>query len=588
MIQHVTGSKANKIETFSIENFSELTIGRDPSSVISYDPVRDDIVSRHHALIRISRGSEVRITIEDSGSSHGTTVNGEPVTGAVELISGDTIELGRGGPKFLFDVQPPLPNMIKRTRILAGGTEVGATRALDIAALEAEALSAVGEAPAGAKASIGRNTLMFELSKQRKESNRSWMYVLAALVVCVGAGGGYVYYSNQLKMQVLGTESERKLQQLQAAAKAEADAKANALDALRAKIGISSDELHKKYGNATVFISFQWRLYHKSSGKPLFHLMRSYTIDGKRLTLPCFVDIGSGVVRWLTTEDDQQANIPIAAGGVGTGFVISERGDILTNKHVAYGWLTGGYGQNEPFWASDANKPPSLGWVFKLGDNNKPTITQINGIAGLYSWTPGTQSAVFHSQAPIPIDGKLHETSGRNDFINVKFPGSPTGTEAVLARYSSVADVALIKIDTAQSLSHVTLATDDEAAVGERVTVLGYPGFSTKTVALVRSSEVGKVGQTEQQHIPFPTVTAGEISLKSEGARQQGDHMTIGRMGEVYQLTVPSGAGNSGGPVFNKHGKVIGIFTYGTARENVTYAVPIKFGRELLQVQRTN
>jgi S1-C subfamily serine protease len=58
-------------------------------------------------------------------------------------------------------------------------------------------------------------------------------------------------------------------------------------------------------------------------------------------------------------------------------------------------------------------------------------------------------------------------------------------------------------------------------------------------------------------------------------------------MGDVYQLTVPSSAGNSGGPVFDAAGNVVGLFTYGTRRETTTYAVPIKYGRGLFQVQRT-
>jgi serine protease Do len=45
-----------------------------------------------------------------------------------------------------------------------------------------------------------------------------------------------------------------------------------------------------------------------------------------------------------------------------------------------------------------------------------------------------------------------------------------------------------------------------------------------------------------------------------------------------------TGAGNSGGPVFDSKGRVVGIFyaarTYAGA--SVTYAVPVKFGTELI------
>jgi S1-C subfamily serine protease len=50
-----------------------------------------------------------------------------------------------------------------------------------------------------------------------------------------------------------------------------------------------------------------------------------------------------------------------------------------------------------------------------------------------------------------------------------------------------------------------------------------------------------------------------------------------------------TGAGNSGGPVFNEKGQVIGLFTYGASRQgdaSVTFAVPIRHGRQLLNPQR--
>jgi S1-C subfamily serine protease len=62
-------------------------------------------------------------------------------------------------------------------------------------------------------------------------------------------------------------------------------------------------------------------------------------------------------------------------------------------------------------------------------------------------------------------------------------------------------------------------------------------------------------------------------------------------MGDTYQMSINStGAGNSGGPVFNTNGKVIGLFTYGRSfagDATVTYAVPIRHGRALLNPQRS-
>ena len=63
-----------------------------------------------------------------------------------------------------------------------------------------------------------------------------------------------------------------------------------------------------------------------------------------------------------------------------------------------------------------------------------------------------------------------------------------------------------------------------------------------------------------------------------------------GDLGDAFQLSVnATGSGNSGGPVFNAAGKVVGLFTYGRSRGGtaVSYAVPIKHGRDLVTKVRT-
>jgi pSer/pThr/pTyr-binding forkhead associated (FHA) protein len=71
----------------TIEAGSEVRVGRmAPAQVV----VSDQTVSRHHFAIALD-GRTCRI--RDLGSTHGTLVNGEPVTGAL-LYDGDLIQVG--------------------------------------------------------------------------------------------------------------------------------------------------------------------------------------------------------------------------------------------------------------------------------------------------------------------------------------------------------------------------------------------------------------------------------------------------------------------------------------------------------------
>lgn len=59
--------------------------------------------------------------------------------------------------------------------------------------------------------------------------------------------------------------------------------------------------------------------------------------------------------------------------------------------------------------------------------------------------------------------------------------------------------------------------------------------------------------------------------------------------GDTYQLTINStGGGNSGGPMFDGTGKVIGIYFAGKQTDaQISFAVPIRFAMELLKVGGT-
>ena len=74
-----------------------------------------------------------------------------------------------------------------------------------------------------------------------------------------------------------------------------------------------------------------------------------------------------------------------------------------------------------------------------------------------------------------------HFFSGRNEALEVRFPGTRTSIQAQLVRSSTDADVAVIKIETAEGLKTIEMGGDDPIQVGDRVVAMGYPEVSAKT-----------------------------------------------------------------------------------------------------------
>ena len=599
-IRHVAGSKANQIEQFQLDNLTELTIGRDPRSTIAFDPTRDDRVSRNHAVIKIIKGDQLGFRIVDQNSSNGTRVNGNRIDRETDLLPDDRIELGSGGPVIVFDVQPRPPHMIARTRIVGGEAmaQPAATR------IEPEVSMATTAGPTipptmtvmpPTKVGVGRDTVQRMLVSERQATSQKWMYTLAGILVMVAVGGGGLWYKSSIDRRAaldrtaeVEKAAEANVARLQAQ-QAEHDkqieqAQAENAKRLAAAAGVSPAEIIRKFGGATVQIDVQWLVYDHETSKPLFH---KAFIDKNGDKIPCYVQVAPNkIVRWLTTEDEERRNFPVGAEGRGTGFVVNDQGYILTNKHVAAGWMLN-FNQFSPYESgagmlfevqTQTRKTLQVGQRFKADPDNRK-------YKDLLKWQPDEGGIIFQSKEPIPIENSDRAFSGRNETLDVRFSGSRNSIAAELVRESTDADVALIKISSPQPLAPVDIAKDDNVTIGGPVTVLGYPGASVETFAIIRTFEAGNL-QTKKEPIPEPTVTPGNISRLSRALEQQGSMTVAGTMGEVYQLTASASAGNSGGPVFDANGKVIAVFTYGSARENTTWAVPIHYGRALFEVQQ--
>lgn len=126
--------------------------------------------------------------------------------------------------------------------------------------------------------------------------------------------------------------------------------------------------------------------------------------------------------------------------------------------------------------------------------------------------------------------------AGNATKITVSFPNGQT-LDGWLVGSDEVSDLALVKVDPPDPLPHLIFATDEGPIVGEWAIALGNP------FGLFEAAE--------------PTVTVGVVSA---AGRDLGH-----REGRIYSDMIQTDAsinrGNSGGPLVNARGEVIGVNT---------------------------
>src|SRR5690606_23825743 len=85
---------------------------------VTYDPVKEDTISREHCrIVQDTNKPEVFMVI-DSNSKNGTFVNGIRINEKTEIFAGDIVMLGKDGPSFEFDLDPRPAYHVKKTRII--------------------------------------------------------------------------------------------------------------------------------------------------------------------------------------------------------------------------------------------------------------------------------------------------------------------------------------------------------------------------------------------------------------------------------------------------------------------------------------
>lgn len=330
---------------------------------------------------------------------------------------------------------------------------------------------------------------------------------------------------------------------------------------------LTPDQIAAKYRAAVVRINGKWSLIDAASRRQVY--FKCACMPGGRL--PLYERDGRGLKPKLTTEAGE-CNVAVSGVSIGSGFIVSNDGSVMTNLHVAAPWnmqqrmselLRGKYrGLIEG--TEEAVDPDEVVWVPASFDESMPDV------------------------APRYI--------GQNDYLEVRFAGSDVVHNAQVTTESNDADVAIIKIDPhGASLAVVSPLPEDrigEIQSGRPIVALGYQagGMVTGEINLT-ASKGGAMGPGERPTLSAePDVTSGILSnVRAKAPAAKFEKLPAYRFsGDFYQHTATINPGSSGGPLFDQQGYVIGIVNAKIPGMDATgFAVPIVHGLKLLQSTRS-
>jgi serine protease Do len=252
----------------------------------------------------------------------------------------------------------------------------------------------------------------------------------------------------------------------------------------------------------------------------------------------------------------------VETGAMGTGFIITPDGYILTNAHVVFAEDDFLKWQLTQTALKELLEKDVQDAVKEAGEMDVEITEEV--------MKAGTENAALYYR-------RFMQISKVNTEIFTEMGVAVPGLQAMQRGFVSDLrkrgepipgkDVAILKIDKT-NLPTVRLGDDSTVTTGDRIYVIGYPAVATFHEMLARES------------IIEPSLTSGLISARKTMQAGWG----------ALQTDAAITHGNSGGPAFNEQGEVIGIATFGSIDyqrggaevQGMNFLVPIGVARQFL------
>lgn len=212
----------------------------------------------------------------------------------------------------------------------------------------------------------------------------------------------------------------------------------------------------------------------------------------------------------------------------GSGFLVSPDGYVVTNAHVVEGFTELVY----PNGATRRVPGTTRTSRFDPADPTKPFSLR---------FTAGAVRIVVHS-------GEDDERSFSARILRVK----------------SGVDLALLKVPSGEDYEFLELGLGEEILPGSEVLMSGFPGGVLPDIAPFVN---GSNGSALASRYPRASLNAGMVTAvrEYEGSRR-------------YQLDIRANHGNSGGPITNAQGLLVGVLYAGIdSMQSINYAIPVGY-----------